>query len=166
MLSAVILPQEQSIKESKISIPSLKTDLNLNKYKYSKLLEEYQNVEKDNFIKNEKMYGEIIEYGNKVRILEERKDKLKKFKEEEMEKILNKLKKEKEGVDEEANEYEKLINDFETHLNLNFINLLNLKEQIAPINQNEINMETYILNKNNQCQNVEQQIENIINKYY
>ena len=46
------------------------------------------------------------------------------------------------------------------------LNLLNLKEQIAPINQNEINMETYILNKNNQCQNVEQQIENIINKYY
>ena len=43
----------KSIKESKISIPSLKTDLNLNKYKYSKLLEEYQNVEKDNFIKNE-----------------------------------------------------------------------------------------------------------------
>ena len=124
------------------------------------------------------MYGEIIEYGNKVKILEERKEKLRKFKEEqiqnlekerkieEMEKILNKLKKEKEGVDEEANEYEKLINDFETHLNLNFINLLNLKEQIAPINQNEINMETYILNKNNQCQNVEQQIENIINKYY
>ena len=74
----------KSIKESKISIPSLKTDLNLNKYKYSKLLEEYQNVEKDNFIKNEKMYGEIIEYGNKVRILEERKDKLKKFKEEEI----------------------------------------------------------------------------------
>ena len=168
----------KKIKEAKNAIPSLKTDLNLNKHKYSKVLEDFQKAEKDNFIRNEKMYGEIIEYGNKVKILEERKEKLRKFKEEqiqnlekekkieEMEKILNKLKKEKEGVDEEANEYEKLINDFETHLNLNFINLLNLKEQIAPINQNEINMETYILNKNNQCQNVEQQIENIINKYY
>ena len=43
---------------------------------------------------------------------------------------------------------------------------MNLKEQISPINQNEINMEKYILNKNNQSKIVEQQIENIINKYY
>ena len=43
---------------------------------------------------------------------------------------------------------------------------MNLKEQINPINQNEINMEKYILNKNNQSKIVEQQIENIINKYY
>ena len=166
------------IKETNTAIPSLKTDLNLNKHKYSKLLEEYQNVEKDNFIRNEKMYGEIIEYGNKVRILEERKEKLRKFKEEqiqniekmkkieELEKILNKEKKEKEIADKENNEYEKLINDFVTHLNLNYINLMNLKEQINPINQNAINMEKYILNKNNQSKIVEQQIENIINKYY
>ena len=168
----------KTINESNMAIPSLKTDLNLNKHKYSKLLEEYQKLEKDNFIKNEKMYGEIIEYGNKVRILEERKEKLRKFKEEqiqnmekikkieELEKILNKEKKEKEIADKENNEYEKLINDFETHLNLNYINLMNLKEQINPINQNEINMEKYILNKNNQCKIVEQQIDNIINKYY
>ena len=58
------------------------------------------------------------------------------------------------------------MNDFVTHVNLNFINLMNLKEQIEPINQNELNMEKYISNKNNQCQIVEQQIENIINKYY
>ena len=168
----------KTINESNMAIPSLKTDLNLNKHKYSKLLEEYQKVEKDNFIKNEKMYGEIIEYGNKVRILEERKEKLRKFKEEqiqnkekmkkieELEKILDKMKNEKEIADKENNEYEKLINDFETHLNLNYINLMNLKEQINPINQNEINMEKYILNKNNQCKIVEQQIDNIINKYY
>ena len=168
----------KSIKESKISIPSLKTDLNLNKYKYSKLLEEYQNVEKDNFIKNEKMYGEIIEYGNKVRILEERKDKLKKFKEEEinskekvkkieeLQKILNKLKNEKEIEEKNKNEYEKLINDFTTHVNLNYINLMNLKEQINPINQIELNMEKYISEKNKKFQIVEQQIQNIINKYY
>jgi len=168
----------KTIKESNIAIPSIKTELNLNKHKYSQLLEEYQKVEKDNFIRNEKMYGEIIEYGNKVRILEERKEKLKNFKEqeinnkekekkiEEMEKILNKLKKEKEVADKENAEYEKLINDFVTHVNLNFINLMNLKEQIEPINQNELNMEKYISNKNNQCQIVEQQIENIINKYY
>jgi hypothetical protein len=168
----------KSIKESKISIPSLKTDLNLNKYKYSKLLEEYQNIEKDNFIKNEKMYGEIIEYGNKVRILEERKDKLKKFKEEEinikekvkkieeLQKILNKLKKEKEIEEKNKNEYEKLINDFTTHVNLNYINLMNLKEQINPINQIELNMEKYISEKNKKFQIVEQQIQNIINKYY
>jgi hypothetical protein len=168
----------KTIKESNMAIPSLKTDLNLNKHKYSKLLEEYQKVEKDNFIRNEKMYGEIIEYGNKVRILEERKEKLRKFKEEqiqnlekmkkieELEKILNKEKKEKEIAEKENNEYEKLINDFVTHLNLNYINLMNLKEQINPINQNEINMEKYILNKNNQSKIVEQQIENIINKYY
>ena len=168
----------KSIKESKISIPSLKTDLNLNKYKYSKLLEEYQNVEKDNFIKNEKMYGEIIEYGNKVRILEERKDKLKKFKEEEinikekvkkieeLQKILNKIKKEKEKKKKNKNEYEKLINDFTTHVNLNYINLMNLKEQINPINQIELNMEKYISEKNKKFQIVEQQIQNIINKYY
>jgi len=168
----------KTINESNMAIPSLKTDLNLNKHKYSKLLEEYQKVEKDNFIKNEKMYGEIIEYGNKVRILEERNEKLRKFKEEqiqnkekmkkidELEKILDKMKNEKEIADKENNEYEKLINDFETHLNLNYINLMNLKEQINPINQNEINMEKYILNKNNQCKIVEQQIDNIINKYY
>ena len=169
---------KKTINESNIAIPSLKTDLNLNKHKYSKLLEEYQKVEKDNFIRNEKLYGEIIEYGNKVRILEERKEKLRKFKEEqiqnmekmkkieELEKILNKEKKEKEIAEKENNEYDKLINDFVTHLNLNYINLMNLKEQINPINQNEINMEKYILNKNNQSKIVEQQIENIINKYY
>ena len=168
----------KTISESNLAIPSLKTDLNLNKHKYSKLLEEYQNVEKDNFIRNEKLYGEIIEYGNKVRILEERKEKLRKFKEEqiqnmekikkieELEKILNKEKKEKEIADKENNEYEKLINDFVTHLNLNYINSMNLKEQINPINQNEIKIEKYILNKNNQSKIVEQQIENIINKYY
>ena len=65
----------KSINETNIAIPSIKTELNLNKAKYSRLLEEYQKVEKDNFIRNEKMYGEIIEYGNKVRILEERKKK-------------------------------------------------------------------------------------------
>ncbi len=168
----------KTIKESNEVIPSLKTELNLNKHKYSQLLEKCQKLEKDNFIRNEKMYGEIIEYGNKVRILEERKEKLKNFKEheisikekekkiEEMEKILDKLKKEKEIVDKENNEYEKLMNDFVTLVNLNFINLMNLKEQIEPINQNELNMEKYISNKNNQCQIVEQQIENIINKYY
>ncbi len=166
------------IKELNMTIPTLKTDLNLNKHKYSKLLEEYQKVEKDNFIKNEKMYGEIIEYGNKVRNLEERKEKLRKFKEEqiqnkekkkkieELEKILYKIKNEKEIADKENNEYEKLINDFETHINLNYINLMNLKEKINPINQNEIKMEKYILNKNNQVKIVEQQIDNIINKYY
>ena len=166
------------INESNMTIPTLKTDLNLNKHKYSKLLEEYQKVEKDNFIKNEKMYGEIIEYGNKVRNLEERKEKLRKFKEEqiqnkekkkkieELEKILYKIKNEKEIADKENNEYEKLINDFETHINLNYINLMNLKEKINPINQNEIKMEKYILNKNNQCKIVEQQIDNIISKYY
>ena len=166
------------INESNMTIPTLKTDLNLNKHKYSKLLEEYQKVEKDNFIKNEKMYGEIIEYGNKVRNLEERKEKLRKFKEEqiqnkekkkkieELEKILDKIKNEKEIVDKENNEYDKLINDFEIHINLNYINLMNLKEKINPINQNEIKMEKYILNKNNQCKIVEQQIDNIINKYY
>ena len=150
------------INESNMTIPTLKTDLNLNKHKYSKLLEEYQKVEKDNFIKNEKMYGEIIEYGNKVRNLEERKEKLRKFKEEqiqnkekkkkieELEKRLDKIKNEKEIADKENNEYEKLINDFETHINLNYINLMNLKEKINPINQNEIKMEKYILNKNNQ----------------
>ena len=168
----------KSINETNIAIPSIKTELNLNKAKYSRLLEEYQKVEKDNFIRNEKMYGEIIEYGNKVRILEERKEKLKKFKEkeidikekekkiEEMEKILNKLRKEKETVEKDNNEYEIFINDFVTHVNLNYINLMNLKEQIGPINQNELNMEKYIKIKNNQCQNIEQQIENIINKYY
>ena len=166
------------INESNMTIPTLKTDLNLNKHKYSKLLEEYQKVEKDNFIKNEKMYGEIIEYGNKVRNLEERKEKLRKFKEEqiqnkekkkkieELEKILYKIKNEKEIADKENNEYEKLINDFETHINLNYINLMNLKEKINPINQNEIKMEKYILNKNNQVKIVEQQIDNMINKYY
>ena len=166
------------INELNMDIPKLKTDLNLNKHKYSKLLEEYQKVEKDNFIKNEKMYGEIIEYGNKVRNLEERKEKLRKFKEEqiqnkekkkkieELEKILDKIKIEKEIADKENNEYAKLINDFETHINLNYINLMNLKDKINPINQNEINMEKYILNKNNQCKIVEQQIDNIIKKYY
>ena len=172
------LSLNEKIKESNKAIPLIKTELNLNKHKYSKLLEEYQKVEKNNFIRNEKMYGEIIEYGNKVRILEERKEKLKKFKEEEiynkekekkiseMKKILDKLKKEKEVADKENNEYEKLINDFDAHLNLNLINLTNLKEQIEPINQNELNMEKYISNKNNQSQIIEQQIENIINKYY
>ena len=83
-----------------------------------------------------------------------------------MQKILNKLKKEKEIEEKNKNEYEKLINDFTTHVNLNYINLMNLKEQINPINQIELNMEKYIYEKNKKFQIVEQQIQNIINKYY
>ena len=124
------------------------------------------------------MYNDIIDYGNKIKILEERKEKLKKVKEEqisnlqkkdkikEMENIIKKLKIEKDKCDEENNEYEKLINDFLTYLNLNYINVINLKEQIEPINQNEIKIENYILNKKEHTQIMEQQIENIINKYY
>ena len=169
---------EKKINETKNMIPSMKTELNMNKHKYSELLEENQKIKKNNFILNEKMYNEIIEYGNQIKILEERKEKLKKVKEEqienlnkkekikEMEKILNKLKIEKNIADSDNKEYEILINDFETHLNLNYINLINLKEQIEPINQNEINIENYIKNKNSQCQIVEQQIKKIMNKYY
>ena len=43
---------------------------------------------------------------------------------------------------------------------------MNLKEQINPINQIELNMEKYISEKNKKFQIVEQQIQNIINKYY
>ena len=169
---------EKKIDETKNMIPSMKTELNMNKHKYSQLLEENQKIKKNNFILNEKMYNEIIEYGNQIKILEERKEKLKKVKEEqienlnkkekikEMEKILNKLKVDKNIADSENKEYEILINDFETHLNLNYINLINLKEQIEPINQNQINIENYIKNKNSQCQIIEQQIEKIMNKYY
>ena len=169
---------EKKIDETKNIIPSMKTELNMNKHKYSQLLEENQKIKKNNFILNEKMYNEIIEYGNQIKILEERKEKLKKVKEEqienlnkkekikEMEKILNKLKVDKNIADSENKEYEILINDFETHLNLNYINLINLKEQIEPINKNEINIENYIKNKNSQCQIIEQQIEKIMNKYY
>jgi len=169
---------EKTIKETNKSIPSLTTDLNMNKHKYSILLEEEQKIKKQNFIMNEKMYNDIIDYGNKIKILEERKEKLKKVKEEqisnlqkkdkikEMENIIKKLKIEKDKCDEENNEYEKLINDFLTYLNLNYINVINLKEQIEPINQNEIKIENYILNKKEHTQIMEQQIENIINKYY
>ena len=169
---------EKKIDETKNMIPSMKTELNMNKHKYSQLLEENQKIKKNNFILNEKMYNEIIEYGNQIKILEERKEKLKKIKEEqienlnkkekikEMEKVLNKLKVDKNIADSENKEYEILINDFETHLNLNYINLINLKEQIEPINKNEINIENYIKNKNSQCQIIEQQIEKIMNKYY
>ena len=169
---------EKKIDETKNIIPSMKTELNMNKHKYSQLLEENQKIKKNNFILNEKMYNEIIEYGNQIKILEERKEKLKKVKEEqienlnkkekikEMEKVLNKLKVDKNIADSENKEYEILINDFETHLNLNYINLINLKEQIEPINQNQINIENYIKNKNSQCQIIEQQIEKIMNKYY
>ena len=169
---------EKTIKDINECIPSMKTDLNMNKHKYSELLEEKQIMKKQNLIINEKMYNDIIDYGNKIKILEERKEKLKKIKEEqisdlnkkdkikEMENIIKKLKLEKNKVDEESNEYEKLINDFLTHLNLNYINLINLKEQIEPINQNEIKMEKYILNKKEHTQILENQIENIINKYY
>ncbi len=169
---------EKKINEANKMIPSMKTDLNINKHKYSELLEENQKIKKNNFILNEKMYNEIIEYGNKIKILEERKEKLKNVKEEqienikkiekikEMEKIIKMLKKEKDIIDSENNEYEVLINDFVTHINLNYINLINLKEQIEPINQNEIKIENYISNKNSQCNLVEQQIENIMNKYY
>ena len=169
---------EKTIKDTNKSIPSLTTDLNMNKHKYSVLLEEDQKIKKQNFIMNEKMYNDIIDYGNKIKILEERKEKLKKVKEEqisnlqkkdkikEMENIIKKLKIEKDKCDEENNEYEKLINDFLTYLNLNYINVINLKEQIEPINQNEIKIENYILNKKEHTQIMEQQIENIINKYY
>ena len=169
---------EKTIKDTNKSIPSLTTDLNMNKHKYSVLLEEDQKIKKQNFIMNEKMYNDIIDYGNKIKILEERKEKLKKVKEEqisnlqkkdkikEMENIIKKLKIEKDKCDEENNEYEKLINDFLTYLNLNYINAINLKEQIEPINQNEIKIENYILNKKEHTQIMEQQIENIINKYY
>ena len=169
---------EQKIKDINEALPSLKTDLNMNKHKYSELLEENQKMKKTNYILNEKMYGEIIDYGNKIKILEERKEKLKKVLEEQkenvkkeeiiknLEKEKNKLIKEQKEIEEENSEYEKLINDFLTHLNLNYINLINFKQLIEPINQNEINIENYIINKKEQCQIVENQIENIINKYY
>jgi hypothetical protein len=166
------------MNEANRMIPSMKTDLNINKHKYSELLEESQKIKKTNSIINEKMYNEIIEYGNQIKILEERKEKLKNAKKEqieninkiekikEMEKTIKMLKKEKDIIDSENNEYEVLINDFVTHLNLNYINLINLKEQIEPINQNESKIEKYISNKNSQCNIIEQQIENIMNKYY
>jgi chromosome segregation ATPase len=169
---------EQKIKEVNRELPSLNTDLNINKHKYSELLEENQKMKKENFVLNEKMYEEIIDYGNKIKILEGRKEKLKKVREEQMEnlkkeeKIKNlekekrELKREAKIIEEENDDYEKLINEFLTHLNLNYINLINLKQLIEPINQSEINIENYILNKNEQCQIIENQIENIINKYY
>ena len=169
---------EKKINEIKDILPSVTTDINLNKHKYSELLEENQKMKKKSFIINEKMYNDIIDYGNKIKILEERKEKLKKVKNEqienlnkkekikEMEKEIKILKIEKDKCDGEINEYEKLINDFETHLNLNYINLINLKEIFEPINQHEIKLENYIFNKNEQSQIMEQQIENIINKYY
>ena len=169
---------DQKVKEINSELPSLKTDLNMNKHKYSELLEENQKMKKDNFALNEKMYEEIIDYGNKIKVLEGRKEKLKKVKEEQIENLkkeekIKKLEKEKSELKKEAkiiegekDEYEKLINEFLTHLNLNYINLINLKQLIEPINQSEINIENYILNKNEQCQIIENQIDNIINKYY
>ena len=169
---------EKKINEIKDILPCMTTELNLNKHKYSELLEENQKMKKQNFIINEKMYNDIIDYRNKIKILEERKNKLTKVKNEqienlkkiekikEMEKEINKLKIEKNKCNDENNEYDKLINDFETHLNLNYINLINLKEIFEPINQHEIKLENYILNKKEQTQMMGQQIENIINKYY
>ena len=169
---------DQKIKEINSEFPSLNTDINMNKHKYSELLEESQKMKKENFVLNEKMYEEIIDYGNKIKVLEGRKEKLKKVRDEQMEnlkkeeKIKNlekeksELKKQIKIIEEENDEYVKLINEFLTHLNLNYINLINLKQLIGPINQNEINVENYILNKNEQCQIIENQIENIINKYY
>ena len=169
---------EKKINEIKDILPSVTTDINLNKHKYSELLEENQKMKKKSFIINEKMYNDIIDYGNKIKILEERKEKLKKVKNEQIENLNKKekikemeneikiLKIEKDKCDGENNEYEKLINDFETHLNLNYINLINLKEIFEPINQHETKLENYIFNKKEQSQIMEQQIENIINKYY
>ena len=169
---------DQKIKEINSEFPSLNTDINMNKHKYSELLEENQKMKKENIVLNEKMYEEIIDYGNKIKVLEGRKEKLKKVRDEQMEnlkkeeKIKNlekeksELKKQIKIIEEENDEYVKLINEFLTHLNLNYINLINLKQLIGPINQNEINIENYILNKNEQCQIIENQIENIINKYY
>ena len=169
---------EKKINEIENTIPNFKTELNMNKHKYSKLLEENEKIKKDNFIINEKMYNEIIDNGNKIKILEERKERLIKVKNEqidnlnkkekikEMEKILDKLKKEKEIIEEDNAEYEKIINDFMTHLNLNYINLINLRDQFETLNQNEIKIQDYILNKKEQCEIVEKQMENILNKYY
>ena len=169
---------ENKANEIRDNLPNMKTDINLNKHKYSELLEENQKMKKKSFIINEKMYNDIIDYGNKIKILEERKEKLKKVKNEQIENLNKKekikemeneikiLKIEKDKCDGENNEYEKLINDFETHLNLNYINLINLKEIFEPINQHEIKLENYIFSKKEQNQIMEQQIENIINKYY
>ena len=111
-------------------------------------------------------------------MLEERKEKLSKFKEEQisnldkkekikdMEKVIKELKIKKDEADYENNEYKKLINDFVTHINLNYINLINLKEQIPQINQNENKIQNYLSNKKSQCQIIQQQIENIMTKYY
>ena len=83
-----------------------------------------------------------------------------------MEKVIKELKIKKDEADNENNEYKKLINDFVTHINLNYINLINLKEQIPQMNQNENKIQNYLSNKKSQCQTIEQQIENIMTKYY
>ena len=169
---------EKNINDINRIIPSLRTELNLNKHKYSELLEAHQKEKKKNLKLNEKMYNDIIQYGNEIKMLEERKEKLSKFKErqianldkkekiKEMEKAIKELKIKKDEADSENNEYKKLIIDFETHINLNYINLINLKEQIPQMSQNENKIQNYLSNKKTQCQIVEQQIENIMTKYY
>jgi len=169
---------ENKIKEMKNLLPSLQTDLNMNKHKYSELLEDYEKVKKYNDTLNNNMCTDIINYGNQIKILEERKNKLVNVKnkqidelkkKEEIDKLENELKKLKNDKDlaiSENNEYEKLINDFLTYLNLNYINIINLKEQFSPLNKSEEDIEKYISNKNSRCQLKEQQIENILQKYY
>ena len=169
---------EKNINDINRIMPSIRTELNLNKHKYSELLEAHQKEKKKNLKLNEKMYNDIIQYGNEIKMLEERKKKLCKFKEEQianldkkekikdMEKVIKELKIKKDEADNENNEYKKLINDFVTHINLNYINLINLKEQIPQINQNENKIQNYLSNKKSQCQTIEQQIENIMTKYY
>ena len=169
---------EKNINDINRIMPSIRTELNLNKHKYSELLEAHQKEKKKNLKLNEKMYNDIIQYGNEIKMLEERKEKLRKFKEEQisnldkkekikdMEKVIKELKIKKDEADNENNEYKKLINDFVTHINLNYINLINLKEQIPQINQNENKIQNYLSNKKAQCQTIEQQIENIMTKYY
>jgi DNA repair exonuclease SbcCD ATPase subunit len=169
---------EKNINDINRIMPSIRTELNLNKHKYSELLEAHQKEKKKNLKLNEKMYNDIIQYGNEIKMLEERKEKLNKFKEEQianldkkekikdMEKVIKELKIKKDEADNENNEYKKLINDFVTHINLNYINLINLKEQIPQMNQNENKIQNYLSNKKSQCQTIEQQIENIMTKYY
>lgn len=169
---------EKNINDINRIMPSIQTELNLNKHKYSELLETHQKEKRNNLKLNEKMYNDIIQYGNEIKMLEERKEKLSKFKEEQisnldkkekikdMEKVIKELKIKKDEADYENNEYKKLINDFVTHINLNYINLINLKEQIPQINQNENKIQNYLSNKKSQCQIIQQQIENIMTKYY
>lgn len=159
-------------------IPFLEDELIKNQQEYSNILTEYKNsndkINKINNKINNQMYNDIIKLSQNISKLETERNELLKLekKAEEIQKKkeiidglnkeLTKMKKEKKNADLEIVKCEDMINDIMIHINLNYINMTNLKSQIQSIEKNQNNIQKYYQEKDSNFKIIEKQIDNII----